>query len=93
MREISINSPAKINLYLRVKDKRDDGYHNIDTSFQYVDIYDYMNFKHIESGIKINSEESYLSYKDNTIYKSAKILQGFSKKASGVEISIKKIFL
>jgi len=90
MREISINSPAKINLYLRVKDKRDDGYHNIDTSFQCIDIYDYMNFKYIESGIKINSEESYLSDEDNTIYKSAKILQGFSKNASGVEISIKK---
>ena len=90
MREISINSPAKINLYLRVKDKRDDGYYNIDTSFQCIDIYDYMNFKYIESGIKINSEESYFSDEDNTIYKSAKILQGFSKKASGVEISIKK---
>ena len=90
MREISINSPAKINLYLRVKDKRDDGYHNIDTSFQCIDIYDYMNFKYIESGIKINSEESYLSDEDNTICKSAKILQGFSKNASGAEISIKK---
>ena len=56
MREISINSPAKINLYLRVNDKREDGDHNIDTSFQCVYIYDYMNFKYIESSIKIYSE-------------------------------------
>ena len=90
MTEISINSPAKINLYLKVKDKRDDGYHNIDTSFQCVDIYDYINFKHVKSGIKINSRESYLSSEDNTIYRSAKILQGYSKNISGVEISIEK---
>ena len=90
MTEISINSPAKINLYLKVKDKRDDGYHNIDTSFQCVDIYDYINFKHVKSGIKINSRESYLSGEHNTIYRSAKILQGYSKNISGVEISIEK---
>ena len=90
MTEISINSPAKINLYLKVKDKRDDGYHNIETSFQCVDIYDYINFRHVESGIKINSGESYLSGEDNTIYRSAKILQGYSKSISGVEISIEK---
>ena len=41
MIEIDTKSPAKINLYLRILNKRTDGYHNIETSFQYIDLYDF----------------------------------------------------
>ena len=45
MIEIDTKSPAKINLYLRILNKRNDGYHNIETSFQYIDLYDFLSFK------------------------------------------------
>ena len=40
--KVSISSPAKINLHLKILDKNSDGYHNLDTSFQFIDLYDFM---------------------------------------------------
>jgi 4-diphosphocytidyl-2-C-methyl-D-erythritol kinase len=40
LEKISLKAPAKINLYLRVLGKRDDGYHEIESLMQAVDIYD-----------------------------------------------------
>lgn len=37
---VTRESPAKINLYLHVGNKRPDGYHEIDSWFQAVDLYD-----------------------------------------------------
>lgn len=38
--EISLRSPAKVNLFLRVLGKRSDGYHNVATLLHVIDIYD-----------------------------------------------------
>jgi 4-diphosphocytidyl-2-C-methyl-D-erythritol kinase len=40
MRSIKVLAPAKINLYLRVLGKRPDGYHDLETLFQAVGLYD-----------------------------------------------------
>ena len=40
MEKISVKAPAKINLYLRVFGKRDDGFHEIETLMQAIDLYD-----------------------------------------------------
>ena len=90
MNKIKIKSPAKINLFLRVLEENNSGYHNIETSFQYVDLYDLMNFELIDEGIKIRSNKSFLENKDNTIYKSAKLLLDMLDHKIGVNISIEK---
>ena len=93
MSEVLIKSPAKINLYLQILDKRDDGYHNIKTHLQLIDIYDHIKFKVSKNrGIYIKSKESYLNNEDNTIYNAAKKLQKYQKRNSfyGVEIEIDK---
>ena len=33
-------SPAKINLFLKIVDKRSDGYHDIQSIFQLIDLHD-----------------------------------------------------
>ncbi len=38
-------SPAKINLYLDILGKRDDGYHNIETVFQAINLEDHLTFE------------------------------------------------
>jgi 4-diphosphocytidyl-2-C-methyl-D-erythritol kinase len=38
--KISLKAPAKINLYLKVLGKRDDGYHEIESLVQAIDLYD-----------------------------------------------------
>jgi len=40
MKRVCIKTPAKINLFLRVLERRADGYHNIETIFQAVDLQD-----------------------------------------------------
>lgn len=45
---------AKINLYLSVNDKRVDGYHNIQTIFQTIDLHDNLLIEKTKSGIEIN---------------------------------------
>ena len=93
MSEVLIKSPAKINLYLQILDKRDDGYHNIKTHLQLIDIYDHIKFKLSKNrNIYIKSKESYLNNEDNTIYNAAKKLQKYQKCNSfnGVEIEVAK---
>ena len=50
-----LSSPAKINLSLDILKKRADGYHDIETSFQYIDLYDYMSFEKTDDDICIES--------------------------------------
>ncbi len=93
MSEVLIKSPAKINLYLQILDKRDDGYHNIKTHLQLIDIYDHIKFKLSKNrNIYIKSKESYLNNEDNTIYNAAKKLQKYQECNSfnGVEIEVDK---
>ena len=86
MNEIVTKCPAKINLFLRVLDKRIDGYHNIETSFQLIDLYDLISFEKITEEIIIESNEDYLGGEDNTIYASAiKVKEYLSDKKYGVK--------
>ncbi len=45
MRSLTLNSPAKINLYLRVINKRKDGFHNIETVFERINLFDSLQLK------------------------------------------------
>ena len=42
---ISLKTPAKVNLFLEVLNKRSDGYHNINSLFQAVSLYDNLSFE------------------------------------------------
>ena len=90
MFKINTESPAKLNLFLKVLSKRSDGYHNIDTSFQYIDLSDKMIFKKTEKDILIESKEKFLLNHNNTIFQSAQKLKEMFKVKSGVKIQIQK---
>ena len=91
MNFIETQCPAKINLFLRVLNKRIDGYHNIETSFQLVDLCDLMSFERTTDGIIIESNKDFLRGQDNTIFTSAsKIKEYLSDQEYGVKISIQK---
>ncbi|MEO0110544.1 MAG: 4-(cytidine 5'-diphospho)-2-C-methyl-D-erythritol kinase, partial [candidate division WOR-3 bacterium] len=53
MKEISLLSPAKLNLGLLVKEKREDGYHNIETIFVAINLFDRITISLKGRGIKI----------------------------------------
>lgn len=45
MNELTVLAPAKINLYLEIASIRPDGYHNIESVMQTVDLFDTLTFK------------------------------------------------
>ena len=66
---LHFKSPAKINLYLKILDKRLDGFHNLESAFQLIDLYDDIEIINLDSGeIKIRCEPPLIEMKDN-IYK------------------------
>ena len=63
MIELTRNSYAKVNIGLKVLEKRPDGYHDLDTYFHLIDLHDVIHFlfdKSSELSIDISGNESYL---------------------------------
>lgn len=76
MKTIKIKTPAKINLTLEVLNKREDGFHNIQSIMQTINLYDYLRFKiencnKTEINLSGNSEEIPYNEK-NLVYKAVK---------------------
>lgn len=79
MREIVVYAPAKLNLYLDVLDKRPDGYHNIETLFEKVDLLDVISIRESKQGIHIKTNTAECPQDEgNIVYKA---LEGLFKAA------------
>ncbi|MEA3560966.1 MAG: 4-(cytidine 5'-diphospho)-2-C-methyl-D-erythritol kinase [Candidatus Omnitrophota bacterium] len=91
MNRLNLDSPAKINLYLKVFDKRPDGYYQVETIIQAIDLCDKLTLTELISGIKVSSDSKELPLpKNNLAYKAADLLikeLGINK---GVDIFIRK---
>ena len=91
MQEFRVYAPAKLNLYLDVLEKRPDGYHNIETLFEKIDLKDEIIITRKGPGIDVKVEPSICpSGKDNIVYKALKALFKEAKADIGLEIIIKK---
>lgn len=87
---LKIASPAKINLFLHIVGQRENGYHNLQSIFQLIDLYDYLTFETTQKNdIHIIGTE-HIHQTDNLIYKAAKLLQPFAQKFCGLNIHIEK---
>ena len=65
---IEILCPAKLNLYLEVKAKRSDGYHEIESVMQTVSIYDRLLVEPADSGTQLScSDPAIPSGDSNTV--------------------------
>ena len=84
-------SPAKINLFLKIMKKRTDGYHNIQSIFQLIDLYDEITFsKRNDNIIKLKCNNKKIE-KDNLIHKTIEYFLNFTKaKKIGMNIYLKK---
>ena len=93
MSELNIQSPAKVNLFLEVLDKREDGYFQIETVLQCVDLHDNILIKDKQGGditVKVSPPLN-ITQEANIAYKAAKLIQGKAKQVSrGAEIFIDK---
>jgi 4-diphosphocytidyl-2-C-methyl-D-erythritol kinase len=91
MTSIELTAPAKVNLFLKVLNKRKDGYHNILTLFERITLADEIKISKIPKGITVSSDKFITrDPKDNLVYKAAKLILAYKKVKTGVRITIKK---
>jgi len=92
MKEIKVISPAKINLFLNVLKKRDNGYHEIETVLQAIDLCDELSLiETTNQGVEVVSLEGKApSGKANLAYQAANVILESCKVKKGVRIEIRK---
>ncbi|HHF98872.1 MAG TPA: 4-(cytidine 5'-diphospho)-2-C-methyl-D-erythritol kinase [Candidatus Aerophobetes bacterium] len=91
MKTITLKAPAKINLYLDVLGKREDGYHEIESIAQSITFYDILSFEKIKKGIEIVCPNLDISEeKENLVYKAVKLFFDFTGISPGVRVILKK---
>jgi len=89
---IKFPSPAKINLFLHIVGQRDDGYHNLETLFQFINHSDTITLTVTETPeIELLTPIDGVKNEDNLIIKAARLLKRKSNSTLGVKISINKI--
>ena len=92
--EISCNwpAPAKLNLFLHINGRRADGYHELQTLFQFIDCCDLLDFRVTQTPeLILHSDMSaVVADSDNLILRAAKSLQQATGYPGGAEIWLEK---
>jgi 4-diphosphocytidyl-2-C-methyl-D-erythritol kinase len=82
---------AKINLGLEVLCRRSDGYHEIRTMLQTVDMYDRMSFQARECGVELVTDDPELPKDErNLVVRAARLLAEEVEETRGVYIELEK---
>ncbi|MFH1360015.1 MAG: 4-(cytidine 5'-diphospho)-2-C-methyl-D-erythritol kinase [Candidatus Omnitrophota bacterium] len=92
MKSISLRSPAKLNLFLKIIKKRTDGYHDLVTLFERIDLCDQICLRLNKSGkIRIFCQDAHVPKgPKNLAYKAARLLKEEFALLDGVDITIRK---
>lgn len=91
MDELVISSPAKINLFLEVVGRRPDGYHEIESVMQLVDLCDQVHLRRSARDIRVSVTGAELpSGRGNLAYKAAALILGAAAQRGGVHIHLEK---
>jgi len=88
MNKIIVNSSAKVNIGLKVLKKRNDGYHNIRTIFQEIDLIDIISIEKNKNRFEFSTNVSWLS--DNNLCVTAYKLMKRKFDISKVSIDLEK---
>ncbi|MBP6057927.1 MAG: 4-(cytidine 5'-diphospho)-2-C-methyl-D-erythritol kinase [Nitrosomonas sp.] len=84
-------APAKLNLFLHVVGRRQDGYHLLQTVFRFVDFSDQLSFKlRTDGAIKLHNPIAGVLEEKNLCVRAAKLLKQKTGTAQGVDIFLQK---
>lgn len=92
-KSFKLSAPAKINLYLRILGKRPDGYHDLDTVMQKLDLCDFVTLSIIdEPGIVLHCPDSDLPEDSgNIVFRAAlAFLAACADRSAGIRITLEK---
>lgn len=89
---LRLRAPAKINLWLSILKKLQNGYHEVESIFSQVSLFDEICLREIEGDeISVICDNPRVPKDElNTVYKAAKLLKEETGVKRGIEIKIKK---
>ncbi len=88
---LTLPAPAKLNLMLHIVGRRADGYHELQTLFQFLDHGDELSFSPREDGeIRLHTELPGVDHDSNLIVRAARLLQHESGCPQGADIYLLK---
>ncbi len=87
---MNVRAYAKINIGLRILEKRPDGYHNIETVFHQIDLYDELALAPADAITLTTTSSEIPSDSNNLCVRAAETLQRYTRTTKGVTISLKK---
>ena len=90
---LTLPAPAKLNLFLHITGRRPDGYHELQTLFQFLDYGDELTFtlNPDRTGVRMSESLPGVPDEDNLIVRAARLLaETASESIPGVDISITK---
>ncbi|RMM74481.1 4-diphosphocytidyl-2-C-methyl-D-erythritol kinase [Pseudomonas savastanoi pv. phaseolicola] len=89
--QLVLPAPAKLNLMLHILGRRPDGYHELQTLFQFLDYGDELGFTVREDGeIRLQTDVPGVPHDSNLIVKAARALQKQSGCTLGMDIWLEK---
>lgn len=91
LNQITLPAPAKLNLFLHITARRADGYHELQTIFQFLDWADTLHFslRH-DDIITLSPNLEGVASDDNLIVKAARMLQSHTGCRLGADIHLEK---
>lgn len=92
MDKLTLPAPAKLNLWLHIIGRRADGYHELETVFQFLDYADHLTFAVRDDGqVRLQTAINGVDHDSNLIVRAARQLQAQSGCTLGVDIWLDKI--
>lgn len=84
-------APAKLNLFLHINGRREDGYHELQTLFQILDFGDTLHFTITNTpDVSLSPAIEGVADEDNLIVRAARLLQKHTGCTQGAQIEIEK---
>ncbi len=91
MPTLILPAPAKLNLMLHILGRRTDGYHELQTLFQFLDYGDELSFSLRDDGqIRLHTDLPGVGHDSNLIVRAARLLQHESGCTLGADIELTK---
>lgn len=88
---LSLPSPAKLNLMLHILGRREDGYHSLQTLFQFLDYGDQLHLTvRQDNQIILHDSVAGVPHDDNLIVRAARLLQKHCQTDAGADIRLDK---
>ncbi len=91
-RSVVLRAPAKLNLFLHITARRADGYHQLQTVFQLIDLCDELRFTVTdEASISLQGGPADVSAESNLVMRAARLLAAHRGATRGAQIELRKL--